>query len=160
MEPQAGEMPVVARICYGHIALIPALPIGGLVTANEENRAALRVERKQHPHGRPAAGRRAQLLHIRVAGCPDVIDERSSERRAQAGQDAYRSNEHFLILVRQSVRPILAVRMELYGPVHAPDYNTCVISESCPPPSRVPSPGYAFPQPLTSDHDRRLTRTA
>src|SRR5438132_6645498 len=35
------------------------------------------------------------------------------------------------------------------GPAHAAAHIESLVCSPCPPPSRMPSPGYAFPQPLT-----------
>ena len=80
---------------------VEVLPAVALVAADQEDRGALRVERKQD-----ASRAWAQLLHVRVAGGRHGVDERPAEAGAALLEQVDRVLDRFLFLDGQAVPPL------------------------------------------------------
>ena len=81
-------MRVETVICLGdQLAIESPLANAGFVSRNQEDRPALRIERKSHPPF-PIGRAEPQLFHIRVARAIQCVDARPPQLRSELLKNA------------------------------------------------------------------------
>jgi hypothetical protein len=86
-----------------HVWWVPAVALAPLVTADEQNRMLMLVEREQHAD---AGVRRPQLLHPVVPRALDVVDQVPTECGAFAAEDVERLRDPIAVCRREPLQPV------------------------------------------------------
>jgi hypothetical protein len=101
---------VVKSVGAGDLALVPPLPVAGLVAPQQHDRVPARIEREQRAQ---VAADRPDLLHVVVTRALERVHERSTEARTPALQLIERGGDPVRVFGLESDVPRLSLWSEL-----------------------------------------------